>query len=319
MNDEINIENLEFIERPREGLPFTNVVIILDEPALTAMYSHLQTNLEQESGGLLLGRLSQFDGVLFIEITDILPADHAAATMFQLTFDSNTWAKLDEQKRKLFPDRDTVGWYHSHLGIGAFFSPLDHAFHSAVFIEPWFVGVVIDPIANEQAVYSWQGSEMVESAYYMRRTTARSPSSHRVYNADGKVSALLALVRSSGHSPALIGLLADWERTLSSRGSDEHYFDGDSVHLLRLIVLLTKANRAVRKQAQQLLDRMEHEWLLDLEIMQVIATRMPSTSPVLLAWADADIVALIDSTTLLQAAVDGISKPRHWRLPYEVV
>jgi proteasome lid subunit RPN8/RPN11 len=50
-------------------------------------------------------------------------------------------AEMDEH----YPDKQIVGWYHTHPGMGVFLSPYDTWLHHHFFPEPWQVALVIDP------------------------------------------------------------------------------------------------------------------------------------------------------------------------------
>jgi proteasome lid subunit RPN8/RPN11 len=44
-----------------------------------------------------------------------------------------------------------VGWYHSHPGLGAFFSHTDRRTQQAFFAHAYSVGWVVDPLRGESA------------------------------------------------------------------------------------------------------------------------------------------------------------------------
>jgi len=58
----------------------------------------------------------------------------------------------------------TVGWYHSHPDLGAFFSQTDRATQRAFFNAPYSVALVIDPIRNEEAWFV--GAESSRLSHY---------------------------------------------------------------------------------------------------------------------------------------------------------
>jgi proteasome lid subunit RPN8/RPN11 len=49
------------------------------------------------------------------------------------------------------PGERVVGWFHSHPGLGAFFSDTDRQTQAAFFREPTSLGWVIDPLRTDQA------------------------------------------------------------------------------------------------------------------------------------------------------------------------
>jgi hypothetical protein len=52
-------------------------------------------------------------------------------------------AEMDEH----YPDKQIVGWYHTHPGMGVFLSSYDAWLHHHFFPEPWQVALVIDPLS----------------------------------------------------------------------------------------------------------------------------------------------------------------------------
>jgi proteasome lid subunit RPN8/RPN11 len=58
----------------------------------------------------------------------------------------------------------TLGWYHSHPGLGVFLSGTDIFSHSSFFAsEPWYIAVVIDPVSREFGAFSWDHGEISRS------------------------------------------------------------------------------------------------------------------------------------------------------------
>ena len=54
-----------------------------------------------------------------------------------------------------------TGWYHSHPNLGVFFSGVDRATQRAFFNQPYALGLVIDPIRNEEMVFYGGTSEQL--------------------------------------------------------------------------------------------------------------------------------------------------------------
>jgi hypothetical protein len=76
---------------------------------------------------------------------------------------------LDEQH----PNAQIVGWYHTHPGYGLFLSQQDLFIQTNFFKNHSQIALVIDPIAEQEAVFAWFGGEVRE--YYRRPTAHRPP------------------------------------------------------------------------------------------------------------------------------------------------
>jgi proteasome lid subunit RPN8/RPN11 len=47
-----------------------------------------------------------------------------------------------------FPDKELVGWYHTHPRMGLFLSSHDIFLHNNFFPKPWQVALVVEPHSN---------------------------------------------------------------------------------------------------------------------------------------------------------------------------
>ncbi len=120
-----------------------------------------RSDLDNETGGLLLGRVYRERGVDLVRVTDILPARHTDSGPVWLTFTCDTWLDLIH-RHAACPDKATVGWYHSHPGLGVFLSGSDRFIHKSFFgDQPWYIALVLDPLSGEHGVFVWNGTEIV--------------------------------------------------------------------------------------------------------------------------------------------------------------
>ena len=116
--------------------------------------AHLATR-RTELGGLLIGRAYLGGSDIpqswapLITIDRFVPSDTCRTTSVSLAMDTEVW---DRARAALAAeDGMVVGWYHSHPNLGAFFSGTDRATHHAFFNQPYSVGLVVDPIRDEEA------------------------------------------------------------------------------------------------------------------------------------------------------------------------
>lgn len=116
---------------------------------------HLRAN-SIEQGGLLIGvPYATEDGAPHkILILDSAAAPESSGTGYSLRMEGAVWtvanAKLAEQKN---PSARIVGWYHSHPGLGAFFSSTDMKTQADFFHHSYSVGWVIDPSDDTHACF----------------------------------------------------------------------------------------------------------------------------------------------------------------------
>lgn len=118
--------------------------------AKKCIYDHLRTKVT-ELGGLLLGSIYSLEdietGVVAIEINGAIPCESFSSSAVSLTMDTEIWDKARIITTKNY---FVVGWYHSHPNLGAFFSGTDRKTQKNFFNSSFHLGLVIDPIRDEE-------------------------------------------------------------------------------------------------------------------------------------------------------------------------
>lgn len=163
---DIQVEPDGLAEEPQPGMPFDDLVILLSQTALSRIREHAEAHLDQEIGGLLVGHLWKGDGVVYVEVKEAVPAQ-TKGTFGTVQFTAETWLEIEQQREKLFPMYKKVGWYHSHLGLGIFFSPMDEFLHQSAFSLPWQVAFVYDPVVGEYGFFRWHEGKLVPVRFYL--------------------------------------------------------------------------------------------------------------------------------------------------------
>lgn len=112
------------------------------------------TGCETERGGLLLGEVfAHADDVRLtrlVVVTRAVPSVSSEGTGYSLRMGTEVWRRGHAE---LLAGERVVGWYHSHPGLGAFFSHTDRRTQRAFFPHAYSVGWVIDPEREESAVF----------------------------------------------------------------------------------------------------------------------------------------------------------------------
>ena len=115
-----------------------------------------------EHGGLLLGAAWYGDDPSLtevIEVSDAVTAPNSEGTAISLAMGTELWQRA---RSRVQPGCHVVGWFHSHPGLGAFYSQVDRDTQAAFFREPWHLGLVIDPLLRQSAWFHGPDSEAVE-------------------------------------------------------------------------------------------------------------------------------------------------------------
>lgn len=141
--------------------------VIAHPTALTQVDEHAHSNVQSELGGALLGKAYRYQKIVFVEVMAAIPVGSADHGPIHFTFSADSWPQIQRDRNEHYPDLDIVGWFHTHPGLGVFYSSDDVVVHSAAFTLPWHVGLVVDPIRKEAAFFGWQqGSLAPLSGFY---------------------------------------------------------------------------------------------------------------------------------------------------------
>lgn len=150
--------------RPQSGFPSfagipvedRQVRIYFHEQALDEIREHAITTCDREVGGILTGDVYEENGKYVVLIESICRARHVWSSPVSLQFTAETWIDI-LKSRHTEPQKRSLGWYHSHPGIGVFLSGTDEFTHQSFFSsQPWYVAVVIDPISGELGAFTWE-------------------------------------------------------------------------------------------------------------------------------------------------------------------
>lgn len=147
-------------ERLRDGAP----AVMIDAHAHAAATGHVAAH-RVEQGGLLVGqpyaRSATDAAITLVHIRTAVPGDDATGDAISLRMEAAVWSHAREALR---PGELVVGWFHSHPGIGAFFSETDRRTQAAFFAQAYSIGWVIDPVRNEEAWFVSAAAEAVPAS-----------------------------------------------------------------------------------------------------------------------------------------------------------
>jgi len=125
--------------------------VFFTQQAYAGSVDHAASDMENEVGGILAGRLSpEKNGSQgFIIIEKVLPARFTRQGSTFVTFTQDSLVGIINDMDDHYPGLKIVGWYHTHPRLGIFLSHYDKWLHQHFFPEPWQVALVIDPHAAE--------------------------------------------------------------------------------------------------------------------------------------------------------------------------
>jgi proteasome lid subunit RPN8/RPN11 len=136
--------------------PANQVVVSHRQQALSQIRAHSISNLRSELGGVLLGHAYRNGERLLVEVMAALPARNDDHGPVHFTFTADAWSQIHHDRAEKYPNLEIVGWFHTHPGLGVFYSSDDVVVHTAAFTLPWHVGLVVDPLGNHASYFGWQ-------------------------------------------------------------------------------------------------------------------------------------------------------------------
>jgi hypothetical protein len=135
------------------------IVIVVDGRGRAEVERHLAASSE-EQGGLLVGEVfvRSDAAIAAVYVRAGVAALDFASSGVSLRMEAGVWTRAQEAlgERELI-----VGWYHSHPGLGAFFSTTDRRTQRAFFPHRFSVGWVRDPVHGDECWFVGAESEAV--------------------------------------------------------------------------------------------------------------------------------------------------------------
>lgn len=132
-----------------------NKNIYILQKTYNEIHKFTKNKTTNESGGVLVGETIEEFGKTHIIISGFIEAKHCEATPTTLKFTHETWEYIHKEIDKKFPQKQILGWIHTHPDFGIFLSEYDKFIHTNFFKEDTQIAYVIDPIQNIEGFYFW--------------------------------------------------------------------------------------------------------------------------------------------------------------------
>jgi proteasome lid subunit RPN8/RPN11 len=132
--------------RTRPGADST--VVLVSEAVMAEIFFQLKSRAEVEMGGVLVGSaFADLDSPLHaVVVRRGVLGDNSEGTPVSLKLTSDSWQSINSKLPSLPEEqRNIVGWYHSHPGLGVFLSARDLSTQRSFFANPWQIALVVDP------------------------------------------------------------------------------------------------------------------------------------------------------------------------------
>lgn len=152
-------------ESEGDGAP---VSVFLKQCAYDQAVVHAATDLENEVGGVLVGKwcLDFETARQYILVKAALPARFTQQGSVFLTFTQDSLVDIHTKIDAEYPEDAIVGWYHTHPRMGVFLSHYDTWLHDHFFPEPWQVALVIEPHSEIGGFFIRQALGRIDPSRY---------------------------------------------------------------------------------------------------------------------------------------------------------
>jgi proteasome lid subunit RPN8/RPN11 len=232
----------------------TSVVVDCGDEVREQVRAHVDSDLEREVGGFLVGTLR--DGRARVELA--IPALRAEGHRANVTFTHEVWDDVLATLDREHPELNLVGWYHSHPGFGIFLSEYDQFIHQNFFPADGMVALVVDPHTGAQGWFGSEGGEVVrldgpEGVSTPRDRPSAPPAPVSSAPPTARTRGAIALV---GSAALLAGLVGGW---LIGDTSPVPVDDTESTGQLAAAEARTAELTAALETAQQRADEAEQE------------------------------------------------------------
>jgi|GEM_PF-4790405 len=135
-----------------------SVYVNIEHTAFRHGHDHAASD-DKEVGGILIGDACAHGDHIIVNITAVIRGDMRDSSAVHVTFKAEDWSKMLRLQEQHFPDKQIVGWYHSHPNMPVFFSSYDLAIHRDFFNSPWFVGLVYNGQQQLMTLFTWQNGD----------------------------------------------------------------------------------------------------------------------------------------------------------------
>lgn len=143
------------------------LTIFITADTFIEIRKHAQKRVDREVGGFLIGEAMYEKENLFILITHLFKVQEIQHKSGEFIFTHEVWKMIDSVMSERYSDKQLLGWYHTHPGIGVFLSPEDKFIQNNFFNHPWQVTVVLDPLTKYQLFYYTKNKKLETIGFYI--------------------------------------------------------------------------------------------------------------------------------------------------------
>jgi proteasome lid subunit RPN8/RPN11 len=145
--------------------------VAVRESAWRRLWGHAKS-ARVEVGGVFVGEVFSDPKTeqLLVDVQAAIPARGAVESGVYFRLTEEAWDHISRERDHQFPSSEfpnhlIVGWYHTHPGLGVFYSATDRASQKAFFTQPWNFGIVVDPLQDRFGIFLGGDSKILPSEH----------------------------------------------------------------------------------------------------------------------------------------------------------
>lgn len=148
--------------------------VVCKQSVLDEIHAHGSTTEHAEVCGALVGDLYADSLAPWVYVEAVIRGIGAVGKQTQVTITSETWSHFHDVIEAQYPDKQIIGWYHTHPGFGIFLSGMDLFIQENFFNQEWQVAAVHDPHSREEGFFVWRGGKPVNEPFLIEGDTPES-------------------------------------------------------------------------------------------------------------------------------------------------
>ena len=150
------------------GRPAGHTKVYIEDYVITFLNSLSKDKNTYVRGAILFGEKKQLENDMVIYIRGAIEGQNLELDLDETVFDDEVWREIYQQKDRLFPGLEVIGWALSRIGFSVRLNDKIKKTHFENFPGEGKVLYIMDDLEGEDAFYVYRGQDLArQSGYYI--------------------------------------------------------------------------------------------------------------------------------------------------------
>lgn len=150
------------------GSPVGHTKVYIEDYVITFLNSLSMDKNTYVRGAILFGEKKKIENDMVIYIRGAIEGQNLELDLDETVFDDEVWRVIYQQKDRLFPGLEVIGWALSRMGFSVRLNDKIKKTHFENFPGEGKVLYIMDDLEGEDAFYVYRGQDLVrQSGYYI--------------------------------------------------------------------------------------------------------------------------------------------------------